>query len=97
VSKFFVGQRVRIARPDSGSRIRGLIPGDQGVIARLDWPTDVRVRVDGKVNPTGFQQKPQDDFPMFYDELEPILPDGHRTGDFTNVQDLLDSLTREHA
>jgi hypothetical protein len=29
--------------------------------------------------------------------IEPILPDGHRAGDFTNVQDLLDSLTREHA
>lgn len=35
--------------------------------------------------------------PCTVDRLEPILPEGHRAGDFTNVQDLLDSLTREHA
>lgn len=91
MSKFFVGQRVRVVRPDSGSRVRGLCVGDEGVIASRDPYVDFRVRVSGKLNPTEVCDEPQDDFPMFQDELEPILPEGHRAGEDGKCE-LLDEL-----
>lgn len=81
MAKFFLGQRVRVVRPDSGSRVRGLCVGDEGVIASRDPYVDFRVRVSGKLNPTEVYDEPQETFPMFQDELEPILPEVHRAGE----------------
>lgn len=89
MSRFFVGQRVRVVRPDSGSRVRGLCVGDEGVIESRDPYVDARVRVVGKINPTEMYSEPQETFPMFYEELEPIQPSGHRAGDYS-LSELLD-------
>lgn len=85
MSKFFVGQRVRVARPDSGSLRRGLIVGDQGVVVSGDRLVDAYVSVAGKTN-TKACGGPMNDFPMFDDELEPILPSGHRASDYSYTE-----------
>lgn len=95
MATFFVGQRVRIRYMRTSfwnvlvgreGRVIGVGPyaaGDGYIMAG-----DYRVQVDGDAGCPA---------QVLADQIEPILPDGHRTGDFTNVKDLLDSLTREHA
>lgn len=104
MARFFVGQRVRIKWSDtwpelSGQEGRvesvgavitgGTKRGTPGVVVAPDcwgsslspWP------VHGGLNR----------FCPTQEQLEPILPDGHRASDFTNVHDLLESLSKEVA
>lgn len=100
MSKFFVGQRVKLVRAfdcvsPSTQHAEGFFYGYGITDAGFVFP-------DGFVNPSECDcYVVWDGLPgphsQHTDQLEPILPDGHRAGDFTNVQDLLDSLTREHA
>jgi hypothetical protein len=76
MSRFYVGQRVRIARPDAGSILRGLVVGDEAVIVSHGLTLDWHVTVAGKVNP--FINKAW--FPVFSKELEPLTPP-HQSGD----------------
>ena len=84
MAKFFVGQRVKLVRPDSGSLKRGIKEGDVGVILNRDPVVDWRVGFGVKNPHTG-----DNSFPMFSDELEPVLPEGHRASDysFTELMD----------
>ena len=98
MSKFFVGQRVRMARAVKVSRNgkEGRIaefypqelPANGGVVnCAVDWDdgdSDLRYcGIEGNTN-----------LATHTDQLEPILPSGHRASDFANVIDLLDSLKR---
>lgn len=91
MARFFVGQRVR--KVASTRHPNEAIPmGATGVIVEVDvlGPTrrwDCYVSYDAG---HGYA------YGLFCC-LEPILPDGHRTGDFTNVHDLLESLSKEFA
>lgn len=104
MAKFFVGQRVRLVVSAKYVGITGRIAafgqwrlGDLLPYGyRLSSPyADCVVEWERPVT----DSKGTTDWvaPCTVDRLEPILPDGHREGDYTNVQDLLDSLTREHA
>lgn len=87
MSAFYVGQRVRFAYPDFGSRIRGLNGVDVGFIVRKDQFVDWRVVVAGKINPnTG-----DSNFPAFSNELEPLTPP-HQAGDWSAIDKLLPNL-----
>jgi hypothetical protein len=89
VSKFFVGQRVRVVRNVGFPHpLFDQLIGREGVVCDLS-----RQGSGGHhIGLRGFG-----DLIFHPDELEPILPDGHRAGDFTNVQDLIESLTKETA
>lgn len=82
--KFYVGQRVRVVRPDLGSLARGLVVGDVGTIDSFCRFVDFRVEVDGKSNPRTFIPT----FPMWADELEPILDDGRQAISWADMADL---------
>lgn len=69
MSNLHIGQRVRMARPDGGSNMRGLYGGEQGMISSKCSKVDYRVEFPGHVNPfTGHET-----FPCYRDELDPIL------------------------
>src|SRR5688500_14681728 len=85
MARFFVGQMVRVARPDDGSIKRGVSCGDQGVIACVGVNVDWNVEIMGKQNP--FRDM-NTFFPMFSDELEPIITSGH-TPDELTVESLM--------
>lgn len=77
MSKFFVGQRVRIidCRPASGRSLIGMetvITGDERGcwLLAVDWPSTPGVRA----------RVWKEDAP---DYLSPILPDGHRPSEYT--------------
>lgn len=89
MSKFFVGQRVRMIATDN-DKAKSCVGAETRIVDEFHserhdedaWDLENGWSV-LKGNAGAF--------------IAPILPDGHRAGDFTNVQDLLDSLTREHA
>lgn len=90
MATFFVGQRVRIVACNNAIQMHHV--GKEGRILSacsvFDRCWDVAGATTNSLgNPCSWLEH----------HLEPILPEGHRAGDFTNVQDLLDSLTREHA
>lgn len=90
MATFFVGQRVRHvgdAMPYSNPIANDLV----GVTGRLRAKLERAGWWDLEIDGGNFDADAHESV------LEPILPDGHRAGDFTNVKDLLDSLTREHA
>lgn len=78
--KFFVGQRVRLARPDhEENRDR---TGRISYIGRFANFTMIR----GLICEEGDCVVDWDNSywsPQFTHQLEPILPDGHRAGDYT--------------
>lgn len=86
MSRFFVGQRVRLVKSFSGNdglegRIRTLsvVPADAGWFdCYVDWADGSR---DG---PSGYATS--------FWQIEPILPEGHQPSEFTTLTDLLDSL-----
>lgn len=81
MSRFFVGQRVRIVRVIEAQEALGR---EGRIIGRIHWHECWAVSVDG-IGPYydgaryGFDD----------DQLEPILPSGHRAGDYS-LSDLLD-------
>lgn len=86
MSRFFVGQRVRVVRPDSGSRDRGLLAGAEGVIVEKGVYIDWRVRFFGHVNPR--RTRSRDFFPMLEKEIEPVLNKKHEACDEDFKRDL---------
>lgn len=89
MARFFVGQRVRLVRPAHPEnlgkelRIAGFFPERDG--------RSYRVNCEVLGTPEGFTPY------THTSRLEPILPDGHRAGDFTNIHDLLESISKEVA
>lgn len=77
MATFFVGQRVRVVRGDSGSHERRLPNGAQGVIVQRGSAVDWRVRFPGHRN----ARIGGDLFPMYSHELEPILDQKHEACD----------------
>lgn len=93
MSKFFVGQRVRVKYADAfGATMH--IGAETRIRDEYLGPTYEAWQVDIPHPEGGYWNVPKY---AASECLEPILPSGHRAGDFTNVQDLLDSLTQEHA
>lgn len=86
MSRFFVGQRVRISRPDNGSKLRGLVTGDVGVVTDMCLLVDVYVAVAGRENPN----LAGNEFPMYFAELDPILPEGHQPATQSHEQLMAD-------
>lgn len=93
MSRFFVGQRVRLVRPvkriektGATGRIRGfnpsaVVPGVGAIsVVLVDWDDGER---DGprRLGFSGWATDPN--------SIEPILPSGHRAGDYS-LSDLLD-------
>lgn len=95
MARFFVGQRVRIVNvpsPRNGCEAR--IIGHRFSIHehfREGYFWDCYVDGWGDRDVDGIR------FAYADHHLEPILPEGHRAGDFTNVHDLLESLAKEVA
>lgn len=85
MAKFFVGQRVRMARPvnrenfGAEGRIRAFLPREFMVIGGL-----VNCIVDWNRPTTGQASHTE--------QLEPILPEGHQPSEFETLHDLLHSL-----
>lgn len=96
MSRFFVGQRVRIKwslnwpeiAGDEG-RILGVSP-DRGVEGLSDWEVSVD-RWRGAIAPSPGMNGATKFCPSS-GQLEPILPEGHQPSEFTTLQDLLASL-----
>lgn len=95
MSNFFVGQRVKMARPmrllsrrGATGRIRELYPdkpSNEGppINCNVDWDDGLR---DGLLI-HGFSG-----LGCHTEQLEPITPDGHQPSEFTTLHDLLESL-----
>lgn len=94
MNRFFVGQRVRIVRSVGGHA------GKIGRISHIGYWKKGDILPSGR--PLGLSISGFADTYVVHDvgshapasseNLEPILPEGHKAGDFANVRDLLDSL-----
>ena len=95
MARFFVGQRVRIVNvlsPRNGCEAR-IVGRSYSMNMNFGWGYFWDCDVDG----FGTHDADGVRFAYVDSNLEPILPDGHCAGDFTNVHDLLESLTKEVA
>lgn len=86
MAKFFVGQRVRMVRPDN--------PRHQGATGRVFFigPIEWGQVFNGEICVDGDCAVSWDDgdwTPEWLSKLEPILPEGHRAGDYS-LSELLD-------
>lgn len=95
MSRFFVGQRVKKVRGVANVGLTGRVTDIEGDVLLIEVDAPFTGRYGWESTSRMFDAGEQASWPS--NLWEPILPDGHRAGDFTNVQDLLDSLTREHA
>lgn len=86
MSKFFVGQRVRIVGFDTGSKIGPRLIGREGVVDE----TSCR-NILGEAGRIGVTVLDSGSYCFRPYQLEPILPDGHRAGEEGKCE-LLDEL-----
>lgn len=95
MARFFVGQRVRIVRSSGGhagktgrvSHLGYWEPGDVLPSGRPLWKTICGYVDTYVIHDTGGGS------PAHSTNLEPILPDGLRAGDYSNLRDLMDALS----